>query len=79
MSVSKVTRNFQVTIPQDVRERFGVGIGDDLVFTEVDDALVISKADDILERAAGLWKGMKETGVEYENRLRKGWAHRRLP
>ncbi|MAF35207.1 AbrB family transcriptional regulator [Candidatus Woesearchaeota archaeon] len=77
MSVSKVTRNFQVTIPQDVRERFGVGIGDELVFTTVDDELVISKADDVLEKAAGLWKGMKETGVEYENRLRKGWAHRR--
>lgn len=26
--------------------------------------------------AAGIWKDMKETGAEYQKRMRKGWSRR---
>ena len=30
----------------------------------------------IINAAAGLWSDMKETGVEYERMVRKGWKKR---
>ncbi len=35
-----------------------------------------TKKRNSIEEAAGLWKGMKETGAEYERRLRKEWKRR---
>ena len=33
--------------------------------------------EDSLKSAAGLWSDVKETGVEYEHRLRKDWDKRK--
>ena len=35
-----------------------------------------SAPKDIIRETAGLWKGMKETGTEYQNRSRKEWRQR---
>lgn len=35
-----------------------------------------SKKKDPIMAAAGAWKGMKETGDEYQKRVRKGWSTR---
>ena len=81
MTLSKVTRNFQVTLPKDVREMENLHIGDEVIFiVEGDHRIHLVKHDkDIIKRTAGLWKGMKETGVEYVRRLRKEWRTREMP
>ena len=43
MSLVKVTRKGQVTIPQETRERLGIKIGDYLVATEVKDLVILRK------------------------------------
>ena len=32
----------------------------------------------IIKESAGLWVGIKDTGIEYEARLRKGWSKRQV-
>jgi AbrB family looped-hinge helix DNA binding protein len=77
MGISKITRNYQVTLPKDVRELKNLKEGDRVIFAIEGDKIDIVKFDKATIRAtAGLWKGMKETGVEYQRRLRKGWSKR---
>ena len=77
MGISKVTRNCQVTLPKDVRIQLGVQEGDEVVFTVIDKKAIVTKSTrDVIKETAGIWKDMKETGIEYENRIRKGWSKR---
>ena len=77
MGISKITRNCQVTIPKDVRIQLGVKEGDEVIFTVSDNKATITKSTrDIIKETAGIWKDIKDTGVEYENRIRKGWSKR---
>ncbi len=77
MGISKVTRNFQVTLPSDIRDATGIREGDRILFTTEDGKVELRKLDeDIIARTAGLWKGMEETGVAYTRRLRKEWDRR---
>jgi AbrB family looped-hinge helix DNA binding protein len=43
VTLVKVTRKGQVTIPQGTRERLGIEIGDYLVATEVNDLVILRK------------------------------------
>jgi AbrB family looped-hinge helix DNA binding protein len=80
MAVSKVTRNFQITIPREVRELEDLHIGDRVVFVVENHKVHLAKVDDdIIRKTAGLWPGMKETGVEYVRRIRKEWRRREVP
>jgi AbrB family looped-hinge helix DNA binding protein len=78
MALSKVTRNYQVTIPRDIRELEDLHIGDKVLFIiEGPHRIHVMKYDkDIISKTAGLWNGMKETGVEYVRRIRKEWEPR---
>lgn len=38
----------------------------------------VKRDKDIIGRTAGLWKKMKETGIEYERRLRSEWRKREI-
>lgn len=77
MGISKITRNFQVTLPRDVREVKHLNVGDSVLFILEDDRIDIVKMDkEVIKAAAGLWAGTKESGVEYERRIRKGWEKR---
>jgi len=79
MGISKITRSFQVTIPPDVRAKKGLKVGDKVLFMIHDHTIELEKMDDrIIEKAAGLWKDLKETGPEYTRRLRKGWQTRAM-
>ena len=79
MSLSKITRNFQVTIPRDIREINDFHVGDKIIFMMDGERVEITKAKkDTIRAAAGLWSDIKETGVEYERRLRKVWGKRRV-
>ena len=77
MGISKITRNNQVTIPKDVRELRDLKEGDKVIFAIEGDRVDVVKVDkDVLRAARGLWKGLKETGVEYERRVRASWSRR---
>jgi AbrB family looped-hinge helix DNA binding protein len=80
MSVSKITRNYQVTIPQDVREAEGLQVGDNVAFVVEGNHRIhlVKLSKDIIAESAGLWAGIKETGLEYERRLRKEWRKREI-
>ncbi|MBS3082093.1 AbrB/MazE/SpoVT family DNA-binding domain-containing protein [Candidatus Pacearchaeota archaeon] len=77
MGISKITRNYQVTLPRDIRKIVGLKEGDEVIITIENNSIKISKLnDDIISRTAGIWKDMKETGEEYQRRIRKGWSRR---
>jgi len=77
MGISKISRNYQVTLPKDVRELKNFKIGDKIVFIVDDGHVELAKINKkIISDVAGLWDDMKETGIEYERRLRKKWKKR---
>ena len=43
MSVTKITSKGQITIPQKIRKRLGVGPGDKVEFKELDGKFVVEK------------------------------------
>ncbi|GAB6103030.1 AbrB/MazE/SpoVT family DNA-binding domain-containing protein [Thermococcus atlanticus] len=42
MGLTKVTRNYQITIPSDVRRKLGIKVGD-ILLVEVEDGKVVLK------------------------------------
>jgi AbrB family looped-hinge helix DNA binding protein len=78
VGISKITRNFQATIPKDVRNVKRLKEGDRVLFAIDGDRVELVKLDeDVVRSAAGLWAGLKETGAEYQRRIRRGWGRRR--
>lgn len=78
MGISKITRNFQVTLPKDVREQKQFKVGDKVLFIVEAKSIGLVKMDEsAVKNAAGLWSGIKETGVEYEDKVRAQWKKRR--
>ena len=79
MSLTKVTRNYQITVPRDIREQAKIAEGDKLVVTMENNEIKIKKFDeDIFKKAFGSWKdaGIKDS-VEWVRNVRKGWGKRR--
>ena len=77
MGISKITRNFQITLPKDIRESKNFKVGDSVFFVVNEDRIGIIKMNkNIINDAAGLWSDMKETGLEYEKKIRKEWKKR---
>ena len=63
MEEVKVTRNYQITIPYDVRERLGIKVGDKLVvYLEGDKIIIKKKAGNIA--SLNLTLGKKITDEE---------------
>ena len=76
MGIAKVTRNYQVTVPKDVRRMYGIHEGDTLLFAiEGEKVHLLKMKEDIIEKAFGSW-AIKETGAEYVKRIRKEWGTR---
>ena len=79
MGISKITRNYQVTIPSDVREVKNFHVGDKVLFVIEQGRVELIKAGkSLIRESAGLWNKTKETGVDYENRVRRGWKKRHV-
>ena len=77
MGISKITRNFQVTLPKDIRELKNFRVGEKVLFVVEGNKVDLIKMDkNIVRETAGLWADIKETGLEYERRLRKKWTER---
>ncbi len=78
MGISKITRNWQVTIPKDVREIKQLEEGDSVIFAIEGNRVDLLRMDkDVIRAAAGLWTETKETGIAFERRMRKSWETRR--
>ena len=78
MSITKVTRNYQITVPRDIREQAKISEGDKLVITMENDEIKLKKIDeDIFKRAFGSWKNASiKDSVEYVRKIRKEWEKR---
>lgn len=77
MALVTVTRNYQITLPEDVRKRKSIKEGERLV-VRVDRSgrIVVEKvATSIAKRTFGRWKD-EVSGVEYVDALRTGWKRR---
>lgn len=79
MSITKVTRNYQITVPRDIREMARIREGDKLVITMENEEIKMKKFDeDIFKKAFGSWKGSGiKDSVKYVRNIRKGWEKRR--
>ncbi|MBI2653789.1 AbrB/MazE/SpoVT family DNA-binding domain-containing protein [Candidatus Woesearchaeota archaeon] len=79
MSITKVTRNYQITVPRDIREQAKISEGDKLVITMENDEIKMKKFDeDVFKKAFGSWRnaGIKDS-VKWVRDIRKGWEKRR--
>jgi AbrB family looped-hinge helix DNA binding protein len=77
MGISKITRNFQITLPKDVRIIKKLEEGDAVVFAiEGNDVILEKVEEDPIMASAGIWKNFKETGAQYQKRLRGQWKKR---
>ena len=78
MSITKVTRNYQITVPRDIREQAKIVEGDKLVLTMENDEIKMRKFDeDVFKKAFGIWKDAKiKDSVKYVRKLRKEWDNR---
>ncbi|MBI2176106.1 AbrB/MazE/SpoVT family DNA-binding domain-containing protein [Candidatus Woesearchaeota archaeon] len=77
MAVSKVTRNYQVTVPREVRELANISVGDTLLFVKEGEEVILRRIDkDLLSKAFGLWKRAEEK-TPLVNRLLRGEPKRR--
>jgi len=79
MGIAKVTRNYQVTIPRDIRRIKDIKVGDTILFAVEGERIDFLKMErnKILDELAGSWKGkIKENSVEYVRKMRTGWKKR---
>jgi len=74
MAKVKVTRKYQVTIPEEVRHKIGVTIGDELLVREEEEKIVLERPID-LEKLAGSWSHIESTDrfMEEVRGLWKTW------
>lgn len=76
MGVSKITRNFQVTIPEDIRKLKGYKQGDELVFLmDNGEVKLVKKESEIIEDTSGIWKD-KKSEEKLERSRREEWEER---
>lgn len=74
MGVSTVTRNYQITLPRDVREMEKIRIGDKFIVKVEDKRIVLTKLkESVLKEAFGSWKETTTSSVEYVRKLRNEW------
>ncbi|WP_297521674.1 AbrB/MazE/SpoVT family DNA-binding domain-containing protein [Thermococcus sp.] len=71
MGITKVTRNYQITIPSDIRKKLGIKVGDVLVVEIEDGKAVIKKSDLELPLLPG-GKGLKVEDIEEAIRRGQG-------
>ena len=74
-AVVKVGEHYEVTIPEDIREKLGIKPGDELLVSERNGLIIMRKAmkKDLLE-FAGCWRGYPEDVRVFMSELRKVWS-----
>lgn len=77
MGITKVTRNYQITLPKDVRELADIKIGDRVLIIVEDGGITIEVLKrDPIDETFGTWKDEVE-GTKYVDKLRSEWKKRR--
>lgn len=71
MSLSKVTRNFQITIPSDVRRKLHICVGAIFDFCVEKGAIVIKPKTLVDEEQAWFWTKEWQTGEKEVDKTRK--------
>lgn len=79
MAVSRVTRNYQVTVPREIRELADIKVGDTLLFSKEGDEVVVKRVDKaLLGKGFGIWKRAHEKTPWLVNKLLSREAEKRL-
>ena len=79
MAVSRVTRNYQVTVPREIRELVDIKVGDMLLFIREGEEVVLRKINkDLLAQGFGLWKKTREKTPWLVTKLIRSEAEKRL-
>lgn len=79
---TRISSKRQITLPVAVRKKLRIKAGDVLKLKLTEEGTVIlagstiknnnpAKAIEVLNKSAGIWKDMEETGEEFVRRLRK--------
>lgn len=77
MGITKVTRNWQITLPKDVREFLDIKEGERILISVRDNKALIEKMEkDIIKTIFGAW-GRGEAGFKTVRRWRKESEKRR--
>lgn len=73
MGISKVTRNYQISIPKDVRAELKLSVGDVVLVKREGERIIVEllKEKDIVKETFGLWGKSKIPGWKVVKRLRK--------
>ncbi len=70
MGTTKVTRNYQITLPKDIREIQHIRIGDKFIVTAENGEIIMKRLKGkIVERCFGSWK-TTGSGVEFVRKIR---------
>ncbi|MBI2144854.1 AbrB/MazE/SpoVT family DNA-binding domain-containing protein [Candidatus Woesearchaeota archaeon] len=79
MAVSRVTRNYQVTVPREIRELADIKVGDTLLFVKDGEEVVLKRIDkELMGKGFGLWKKAQEKTPWVFNKLLRSEAEKRL-
>ncbi len=79
MGIAKVTRNYQVTIPRDIRRVHDIKVGDTVLFAMEGEKVDFVKLDreNSIKSVTGLWKGkINERSIDYVKKIRGEWDER---
>ena len=69
VKISRLTVKGQMTLPKECREKLGVGPGDYIALLEVDEGILIKKANILTETHAG--KALRETDLAFGKAAKK--------
>ena len=73
MSVVKVTRKYQVTIPKEIRERRGIEIGDRLKVSLEGGKIALERAEEsVIDEVTGSWELDIGDSTKFVRKLRRG-------
>ena len=78
MAISKITRNYQLTIPKEIREMVNVKVGDILsLSTEGSEIRASKNLTNAIEKSFGIWRDIKGDSVSYVKKIRYDSEKRR--
>jgi AbrB family looped-hinge helix DNA binding protein len=76
MPVIKVTRNYQITLPEEIRRKKGIREGDRVIARlDGEGRIIIEKVEgDVAGESFGIWEEVE--GVRYVEKIRGEWRER---
>lgn len=75
MAETTVTRKGQITLPKELRERFGIEEGDQMEVTRKGEEIVVRKVKRDFEIALGSWSDL-DLNEDFFRKLRGEWEER---